>query len=66
MYTSLLLLAWGIFFKAPSWLAAALAAIATGFLIATAKVEERENVAFFGAVYSDYMKHTRMFIPFLF
>lgn len=66
MYTSLLLLAWGIFFKAPSWLAAALAVIATGFLIATAKVEERENIRFFGALYSDYMKHTRMFIPFLF
>lgn len=66
MYSSLLLLAWGVFFKAPSWLAAALATIATGFLIATAKVEERENIHFFGSVYSDYMKQTRMFIPFLF
>ncbi len=66
MYSSLLLLAWGIFFKAPSWLAAALAVLATGFLIATARVEERENISFFGAVYSDYMKRTRMFIPFLF
>lgn len=66
MYTSLLLLAWGIFFKAPSWLGAVLAVLATGFLIATARVEEQENVAAFGEVYADYMKRTRRFIPYFF
>ncbi len=66
LYSSLLLLAWGVFFKAPSWPGAALAAIATGFLVATAKAEERENVGFFGPSYEAYMRRTKMFIPFLF
>ena len=65
MYSSLLLLAWGIFFKSPSWPGLALAAAATDCLIATAKVEERENVRFFGPSYKTYMQQTRMFIPFV-
>lgn len=66
MYSSLLLLAWGVFFKAPSWPGVALAAAATGFLVATARVEERENVRYFGPSYESYMQRTKMFIPFLF
>ena len=66
MYSSLLLLVWGVFWKAPSWLGAALAAVATACLIATARTEERENIRFFGPAYSAYMRQTRMFIPFLF
>jgi protein-S-isoprenylcysteine O-methyltransferase Ste14 len=66
MYSSLLLLAWGVFWKAPSWSGAALVAIATGCLIATTKTEERENLRFFGAAYAAYVQRTRMFIPFLF
>lgn len=66
MYSSLLFLAWGTFFKAPSWPGVVLALTATGFLAATAKVEERENVQFFGPAYEAYMKQTRMFIPFVF
>ena len=66
MYSSLLLLAWGVFWKAPSWSGAALAAIATGCLIATARAEERENIRFFGPAYAAYMLRTRMFIPYLF
>jgi len=66
MYSSLLLVAWGTFFKAPSWPGAVLVVIATGCLIATAKVEERENVRFFGPGYEAHMRRTRMFIPFLF
>jgi protein-S-isoprenylcysteine O-methyltransferase Ste14 len=38
----------------------------TAFLIATAKVEEVENLSKFGADYAAYMKTTKMFIPFLF
>jgi protein-S-isoprenylcysteine O-methyltransferase Ste14 len=66
LYSSLLLLAWGVFFKRPSWLGGALALGATGFLVATAKVEEAENVRYFGPAYGDYMRRTRMFIPFVF
>ena len=63
MYSSLLLLAWGVFFKAPSWPGLALAAAATGSLVATAKAEELENERYFGPSYESYMKRTKMFIP---
>lgn len=66
IYSSLLFLGWGVFFKDPSWLAGLLAAGATGFLIRTGQVEERENIRYFGEEYREYMKQTRMFIPFLF
>ncbi len=66
MCSSLLLLAWGVFWKAPSRAGGALVAAATACLIATAKTEERENMRFFGAAYAAYMRQTRMFIPFLF
>lgn len=57
---------WGVFFKQPSWLGFALAAITTFFFAVTAKVEEAENIRFFGDEYQNYMKQTKMFIPFLF
>ena len=66
LYSSLILVAWGIFFKEPALLSAALAITVTVFSIATAKIEERENLARFGEAYADYMKSTRMFLPFLF
>jgi protein-S-isoprenylcysteine O-methyltransferase Ste14 len=66
LYSSLLFLAWGIFFKDPSWAGGLLALAATLTLVATARVEEAENLRFFGEAYRDYMKRTRMFIPFLF
>lgn len=66
MYSSLLFLTWGVFFKFPSWSGGVLAIIATVFLVKTAKVEETENARFFGATYEDYMEKTKMFIPFVF
>ncbi len=66
LYSSLLFLAWGIFFKAPSWLGGLLAVAATLSLVATARVEEAENLRFFGEAYREYMQQTKMFIPFLF
>ncbi|HEU0296319.1 MAG TPA: isoprenylcysteine carboxylmethyltransferase family protein [Anaerolineales bacterium] len=66
LYSSLLFLGWGMFFKSPSWLDAVLVVLCTFFLTATARTEERENMAYFGSEYVDYMKHTRRFIPFLF
>ena len=65
LYASLLALAWGAFLKAPSWLAAVLAVVATGALYLTARVEERENVRNLGAAYAEYMRRTRMFVPFI-
>lgn len=66
LYSSLLLLTWGVFFKNPSWIGGGLAAGATVLLVATAKVEEKENTRFFGPDYRTYMLNTKLFIPFLF
>ncbi len=66
LYSSLLFLAWGVFFKAPSWIGGLLAAAATLFLVATARIEEAENAAFFGPDYEGYRKRTKMFVPFVF
>jgi protein-S-isoprenylcysteine O-methyltransferase Ste14 len=66
LYSSLLFLAWGVFFKAPSWLGGLLSLAAALFLVATARAEEAENLRFFGEAYREYVKQTRMFIPFLF
>ena len=66
LYSSLLLLAWGVFFKAPSWPGIALVMLATGCLAATAQAEERENVRFFGPSYEAYRQQTKRFIPFVF
>jgi len=66
IYGSLLLLSWGVFFKHSSWMSFSLAVIATFFLTMTAKIEETENIRYFGATYQSYMKQTKMFIPFLF
>lgn len=66
LYSSLLLLAWGVFFKRPTWVAGAVALGATAFLVATARAEEVENIRFFGEAYRIYMQRTKMFIPFVF
>ena len=65
MYSSLLFLGWGAFFKYITPLGLGLVLLVSGFLIATAKVEERENLRFFGTTYAEYMRRTKMFIPWL-
>jgi protein-S-isoprenylcysteine O-methyltransferase Ste14 len=66
LYSSLVLLAWGIFLKIPSIVGAALVLLATAFLVATAKADETECIRFFGPAYEAYRKRTKMFVPFLF
>jgi protein-S-isoprenylcysteine O-methyltransferase Ste14 len=66
LYSSLLFLCWGAFFKHPDWSGAGLAVVATFFLTVTAKIEEAENIRFWGDTYREYMKQTRTFIPYLF
>lgn len=66
LYSSLLLLTWGIFFKNISMTGIVLAVATTVFLVLTAKADEAECVQFFGSDYSEYMKKTKMFIPHLF
>ena len=66
LYSSLLFLAWGVFFLDTSLLAGGLALIATVSLVLTGTTEERECLQYFGAPYREYMQRTRMFIPYLF
>ncbi len=66
LYSSLLFLNWGAFFKAPSLLGVCLASVATAFLFATARADEMECIAFFGDEYREYIKTTKRFVPFLF
>ena len=66
LYSSLLLLAWGIFFKAPCLHAGAPSLVATTFLIVTARADEQECIRFFGTEYQEYIQKTKRFIPFLF
>jgi protein-S-isoprenylcysteine O-methyltransferase Ste14 len=66
LYSSLLFLAWGAFFKSPSWIGGILALGASLFLTLTAKAEEAENSQYFGVAYQAYQKHTQMFIPYVF
>lgn len=66
LYSSLLFLGWGMFFKSPSWLDAGLAILCMFFLTATARAEEFENIEYFGDEYIKYMGRTKMFVPFLF
>jgi len=66
LYSSLLLLAWGILFKHLSVVTIILAIAATTFLVFTAKADEAECIQFFGAEYQNYIKTTKRFIPFLF
>ena len=66
LYSSLLLLSWGIFFKLPSLAGGALAVATSILLLMTAIRDESECIGFFGDEYRVYMKGTRRFIPFLF
>ena len=66
LYSSLLFMAWGAFLKDISISSIILVVIATAFLVLTARTEEKENVSKFGQPYNDYIKETRMFIPFIF
>jgi len=66
LYSSLLFLLWGIFFKAPAVTAGVLVLTGTVFLFATALADESECLAFFGDPYRIYMTRTKRFIPYLF
>jgi len=66
LYSSLLLLTWGIFFKNISVRGSILAVSASIFLVLTAKADESECIQFFGTEYQNYIKRTKRFIPLLF
>ncbi len=65
LYSSLLFLAWGLFFKSVSPLGFFLLMGASISLTLAAKIEEKENCDYFGKKYKLYMQQTKMFIPFI-
>jgi len=65
LYSSLILLAWGVFLKDISLVSLTLALVASSLPVVMAKVEEKENIKKFGEEYSSYIKATKMFIPFI-
>ena len=65
LYCSLLLLGTGIMFKDPGSLQLIAGAINIVALFFTARIEEKEMIERFGEQYADYIKETKMFIPYL-
>lgn len=65
LYCSLIFLTTGTYLESPTPLAGALALLTSLSLITAARVEENENIQFFGVSYREYMKRTKMFIPFV-
>lgn len=71
-YTAALVWGWGVFCQGLAnvdsrvFLGACLLTCASLLLIAAARAQEAEQYARLGAEYADYLKSTKMFIPFLF
>jgi len=65
LYCSLLLLGTGVMFKDPGIAQLVLGIINAVAIYFTARIEEKEMVARFGSEYVEYMRETRMFIPYL-
>ena len=65
LYSSLIFLTWGIFFKNPAVGLLVVAIVSTIFLYLTSIYDERECVEYFGESYIEYMKRSKIFIPFL-
>ena len=65
LYSSLLFLAWGIWFKQPLLATVPVALLASVLLWFTARRDEKECLAFFGESYREYMTRTKMLIPFV-
>ena len=66
LYGSLLFLSWGTLLKNLTEIGALLVIVISVLLTLTAEVEEKENALSFGDEYLDYLKRTKMFVPFIF
>ncbi|MFC1909101.1 methyltransferase family protein [Chloroflexota bacterium] len=65
LYSSLILIAWGVFLKDITPISSTLALLASILPVVMAKIEEKENIQKFGDNYLSYIKKTKMFIPFI-
>jgi protein-S-isoprenylcysteine O-methyltransferase Ste14 len=66
LYASLIALGTGTFLKNVTMTTEILALVNALALVMTAMAEEKEMLVAFGVEYDEYMKETRMFIPFVF
>ena len=66
LYASLIFVTWAIYLKNPTFSLFIIALISSNFLYFTSRFDEKECISYFGEKYVDYMKHTKMFIPFIF
>jgi len=66
LYASLVYLTWGIFLKNTTISLFIISLLSTLFLYLTSRMDEKECITYFGNQYLEYMKRTRMFVPFLF
>jgi protein-S-isoprenylcysteine O-methyltransferase Ste14 len=66
LYCSLFLMGTGVMFKDPGYVQIILGLVNFLAVFLTARIEQKEMIERFGDLYSDYMKRTKMFIPFVF
>jgi protein-S-isoprenylcysteine O-methyltransferase Ste14 len=66
LYLSLLLVGTGVMLKDPGILQLILGVVNLAAICLTARIEEKEMIARFGKEYQQYMKETKMFVPYIF
>jgi protein-S-isoprenylcysteine O-methyltransferase Ste14 len=66
LYGSLIYLTWGILLKNINIQNLIIASLASVFLYITSRFDEKECIGYFGDSYKDYMKRSKMYIPFIF
>jgi len=65
LYSSLIFLTWGVFLKNTTNLLLLVTIVSSILLFLTALFDEKECIKYFGDQYSQYMKRTKRFIPFV-
>ena len=65
LYASLIVVTWAVYLKHPTIVLFITALISTNFLYITSRFDEKECIRYFGDKYINYMKQTKMFIPFI-
>jgi len=65
LYLSILLFGTGVILKQAGIIQVCLGILNLAAIYVTARIEEKEMIAKFGGEYRDYMRQTKMFIPFI-
>lgn len=66
LYCSLIILTWGICLKNITLITVSVSVLSTILLYFTARRDEKECIVYFGEPYRQYMKRSKMFVPFVF